>query len=630
MHNTKQSLGKYKPLWFVTLVAILLVLTACNTTPHPPSEQAEFSHLTTVTLSATDKQADIEQVYGGKAIVFRPEAGFAILGFTEQPELSALALTPDDKAKSPEANLSGSSAWATGSSAWGSGWSAWGSGSSAWGSGTSAWGSGNSTVPALPSENRFNFHLIRLPQGQALARNFGQGVKVAVIDTGIDLAHPMFQGRLAPSSEWKDFVDGDTTPQEVAGTAYGHGTGVAGLIAQVAPKATILPIRVLDADGSTSISSLISAIDWAVQKGANVINLSIGTDKDSNPLKMEVEFAASQGIYVVTAVGNDGTGALQYPAAYATTASSNDRIVSVGSMTSSLILSLFCNYGSALEFIAPGEFMYSAYPDNRVAQFTGTSFATPVVAGLIALARSDASSANQNNVDDYLLSTSTSLGTNKGRFVDATNLLKQVPGFIPRKALFVNDANNLSSVDSSYKTRLEGLGYTVTVKPQNSVTSADATGKDVVVISSSVTDTTINSKFRTVAVPVVTWEEQIFDDMGFISTGSTNFGTTTGQTQITMTGTHPLAAGLIGSPVVYASSNEVAWGQPSSSAAIAATVVGNSARATMFGYAKDATMVGLTAPARRVGFFANNLGSLPSTMGWRLFEAAITWAVTGN
>ena len=378
----------------------------------------------------------------------------------------------------------------TGSSAWGSGWSAWGSGSSAWGSGTSAWGSGNSTVPALPSENRFTFHLIRLPQGQAVARNFGQGIKVAVIDTGIDLAHPMFTGRLAPSSEWKDFVDGDTTPQEVTGTAYGHGTGVAGLIAQVAPKAIILPIRVLDAQGSTTISSLISAIDWAVQKGANVINLSIGTDKDSNPLKTEIEFAASQGIYVVTAVGNDGTGALQYPAAYATTATANDMIVSVGSITSSLILSLFSNYGSALEFVAPGEFMYSAYPDNRVAQFTGTSFATPVIAGVIALARSDASSTNKNNIDDYLLSTSTSFGTNKGRFVDVTNLLKQVPGFVPRQALFVADSATLSSIDSNYKTKLEGLGYTVTVKAQTAVTSADATGKDVVVISSSVSDTT--------------------------------------------------------------------------------------------------------------------------------------------
>ena len=112
MYNIKQRINKYKPLWFVTLIA-LLALSACSTTPQPQSQQTEFSHLSTVTILATDKQADIETMYGGQAIVFRPEAGFAILGFAEESaRLSSLTLTPDDKAKSPEANLSGSSAWA--------------------------------------------------------------------------------------------------------------------------------------------------------------------------------------------------------------------------------------------------------------------------------------------------------------------------------------------------------------------------------------------------------------------------------------------------------------------------------------------------------------------------------------
>jgi thermitase len=618
-----------KRLWFALLFALILVLSSCNSAPQPDLEPRELQQLTTIAIPETAKQSDIEKMYGGTAIVFHPEAGFAILGFDGQPELSSLALTPDDKAKWPEAN--GTRVWATGTRAWGTGWSVWGTAWNVWDSGTRAWATGNSTVPELPSENRANFHTVRLPQGQALARNFGQGVKVAVIDTGLDLAHPMFQGRLAPSTEWKDFVDGDTVPQEVVGTAYGHGTGVAGLILQVAPKATILPIRVLNENGETRISDLISAIDWAVQKGAHVINLSIGTDKDSIPLKQEVFYAESLGIHVIAAAGNDALGTVQYPAAYMSVEDGDGLMMSVGSMTSNQTLSSFSNFGSNLEFVAPGELLFSAYPNNQIAQFTGTSFSTPIISGIIALARSDIGTGSVYNIDDYLLSTAVSLGVSKGKYVDVTNLLRKMPSFVARKALFVADTTKLSSVDSSYKTRLEGLGYTVTVKAQATVSSADATGQDVVVISSSVTDTLLRTMFRTTPIPVVTWEELIFDDMGLTSTTqNTNFGSTTGQTQVTLAGTHPLAAGLTSSQAVYTSSNEVAWGQPSSNAAIAATVVGSTTRAAIFGYTKDAVMPGLAAPARRVGFFANNTGSLPSVTGWRLFEAAITWAVTGN
>ena len=449
---------------YIFVLLALLILSACSTTP-PVNPTFKPNHLATLSISKTETKANLEKTYGGKALVFRPEAGFAILGFTEHPGLTTLSIEDNVPLSSPEATALGANAWGGGTNSWGSGinswgtgtnawgggtnawgggvnaWgggtNAWGSGTNAWGSGSNAWGSGNTTIPALPSDNRFMFQQIRLPQAHSVSKNFGAGVKIAVIDTGIDLNHPLFTGRLAPSAEWKDFVSNDSTPQEVAGTFYGHGTGIAGLIVQTAPRATILPIRVLGPDGVGDVANIILAIDWAVQKGANVINLSLGTNVDVASLKQAVTYAAQAGVYVVAAAGNEGsTSGLLYPAAYMTSATGHEKMLSAGSFSSALLLSLFCNSGAALEYVAPGELMMSAYPDLRVAKYTGSSFATPVVAGAVALAQGDAStSADKQSVYSYFSSSSISLGSNLGKRIDTTNLLRTVPGFVTRKAL---------------------------------------------------------------------------------------------------------------------------------------------------------------------------------------------------
>ena len=98
-----------------------------------------------------------------------------------------------------------------------------------------------------------------------------------------------FAGTLAPASEWMDFVDNDGCPMdEPGGDGYGHGTGVAGVVLQVAPNATILPFRVLGPDGSGDMTSVLAAIDHAVTMGADVINLSLGTLTSSNDLVRSV------------------------------------------------------------------------------------------------------------------------------------------------------------------------------------------------------------------------------------------------------------------------------------------------------------------------------------------------------
>jgi hypothetical protein len=639
---------------YIFALLVLIILSACSTEPPPQPSSFKPTQLATISISASDDKTVLESLYGGKVLMFQPKSGFAILGFSDAPKLSTLSTEPNVEVTSPEVAAlggnawgggsnswasgvnswgTGTNAWGGGANAWGGGTNAWGTGSNAWGTGSNAWGSGNTTIPALPSENRFMFQQIRLPQAHTISRNFGAGVKVAVIDTGIDLYHPLFRDRLAPAQEWKDFIDGDSLPQEVTGSFYGHGTGVAGLIVQVAPRATILPIRVLGPDGMGDVANIVMAIGWAVENGANVINLSLGTDQDIASLEKAVIYAAQMGVYVVAAAGNEGSNQLLYPAKYMTKSSYNDLMFSVGSYGSELALSLFCNYGTELEYVAPGEFMLSAYPDMRIAHYTGSSFATPVVAGSVALAQSEAMGDYKWWIDWYLDQSSISLGSNLGKRIDITNLLRQVPGFVKRQALLVVGSTTLNSGDALFKSKLEGMGYAVTLKSHTQVVAADATGKDVVFISSSIDDTTLKAKLRDVATPVVTSEEHIFDEMKMTGNiAGTDFGQVANQTSIMVNSTHPIASGFLNlfNTPVFSSNNYPAWGKPSTSAMVIATISGQSNKASIFAYNKGNTMVGYTAPARRVGTFQNYSGSSHTTQGWQLFESAITWATSGN
>lgn len=195
-------------------------------------------------------------------------------------------------------------------------------------------------------------------------------------------------------------------------------------------------------------------------------------------------------------------------------------------------------------------------------------------------------------------------------------------------ALLVAGSTTLNSSDAAIKARLEGLNYAVTVKAASSAVTADATGKAVVVISSTVTPTAVGTKFRTVAVPVVTWDSGLYTNMGI--TGSTNkdFGTITKQTQVKITNpAHPLAAGLSGTVTVVTASGTFDWGKPNANAASIATAASDSTKTLIFGYATGAVMPGLTAPARRVGIFMSDTTAAGfTTNGGLLFDVAIKWA----
>jgi hypothetical protein len=182
--------------------------------------------------------------------------------------------------------------------------------------------------------------------------------------------------------------------------------------------------------------------------------------------------------------------------------------------------------------------------------------------------------------------------------------------------------------DTAIRNRLETLGYNVVVKTAPSAVTADATGKTLVAVSSTVTAGDVNTKFRTVTVPVVTWESAIFDDMGMTGTVSgTDFGTQTGQTQVNVVApAHPMAAGLSGLVTTSASSTYT-WGLPNANAARVARLSGHATRHVIFGYDVGAAMPGLAAPARRVALFlGDSTATSLTTNGWALFDASIRWA----
>ena len=209
----------------------------------------------------------------------------------------------------------------------------------------------------------------------------GDGVLVAVVDSGVDASHPDLKGRV---ERGHDFVDGD----EDAYDPYGHGTHVAGIIASpgdngegvagLAWRARILPVRVLDGSGYGYYSDIIAGIRYAADCGARVINLSLGGGANSQALQEAVDYARSKGCLLVAAAGNGGQDALSYPAAC-------EGVIGVGATDTEDRPASFSNRGGDLDLVAPGVSIYSSYPGGRYAPLSGTSMSAPQVSGALAL-----------------------------------------------------------------------------------------------------------------------------------------------------------------------------------------------------------------------------------------------------
>jgi Subtilase family len=370
------------------------LLSSCGTQPEITTNLNEAAkYVISVNLTTTDTVASLEERYQGRVNAFHPEAGFAIVSTNQAAQGYAVRSVSDniDALANPE-----ESAEALGISTWASGAGTWASGAGTWASGWTVLGSGT-TIPNVPSQNTDMFKRIGLPQANTIAKNFGGGIKVAVIDTGVDLSHPALVNNLAPSSEWRDYVDNDTSPNDepginsTPGKAYGHGTAVSGIILQIAPKVSILPLRVLDSKGKGNLDNVVKAIDYAILNGVQIINLSLGSLKSNLSLTQEIAYAKTKGVYVIAAAGNNG-GSADYPAKDSSQDQMSGFLFGIGSIDDKEAISSFSARGEGVYAFAPGEKIYTLYPGNRVTYATGTSFATPLVSGAFALAMSELTS----------------------------------------------------------------------------------------------------------------------------------------------------------------------------------------------------------------------------------------------
>jgi hypothetical protein len=242
----------------------------------------------------------------------------------------------------------------------------------------------------------------------------GAGARVAVLDTGAQLNHPALKANFEGVPHY-DFVDDDTDPSEpafsqnkqsLAREVIGHGTHVAGIIDLVAPQAEIMPLRVLNREGYGTTFHIAEAIAYAEENGTDVINLSLGTPSWSMLLREEVDKAIRDGVVVVAAAGNYNSMQPQYPASNGppplSVASKTDGLLAVTSVSAAEKKSDFANYGTWVDIVAPGEEILSTYPVSKYAYWSGTSMATPFVAGEAALIHSVEGSLDPGGVEERI------------------------------------------------------------------------------------------------------------------------------------------------------------------------------------------------------------------------------------
>jgi subtilisin family serine protease len=279
--------------------------------------------------------------------------------------------------------------------------------------------------------------IIRVTDAQSGFGVSGAGI-VAVIDTGVDIYHPVLVPVLLPgydftrnqpgASEWLDMpqLQNETQTQnqnrnsqgscplqqesaaildqESAAIldgppcgAFGHGTMTSGVVHLVAPHAKILPLKAFSSSGTGFLSNIIAALYYAVQHNANVVNMSFDLSALSPALSQAVSYANHANVVLLAAAGNEDSSAPVYPAAM------NGKVMGIASTTDWDTRSSFSNYGSADVWIgAPGEYVISTFPGGGYAAASGTSFSSPLAAGTAALLLNAKSGLNQSQAANAL------------------------------------------------------------------------------------------------------------------------------------------------------------------------------------------------------------------------------------
>ncbi len=230
--------------------------------------------------------------------------------------------------------------------------------------------------------------LVRVGAAQAQMIARGDQVLVAILDTGIDLDHPVLAGSLSlpgiepgvtvsPGDDRPQFLD--TNLDGIIDGSLGHGTHVAGIVHAIAPDARLLAVRVLDSDGVGYAFDIARGLVLAVDRGASVANLSLGMPGTSLAVKAAVDFARAAGVVVVAAAGNQNSTQIDFPASY-------PPVLAVAGTDPNDLKAAFSDYGGAVDVAAPSVGILSTYWDGTYALWSGTSMAAPFASGIAALA----------------------------------------------------------------------------------------------------------------------------------------------------------------------------------------------------------------------------------------------------
>ncbi len=278
---------------------------------------------------------------------------------------------------------------------------------------------------------------------RAATVNAGTTINVAVVDTGVQVDHPDLVSRLAPAATWGRCDSGtclayaSTNALSIPTDGDGHGTHVAGIIAAATDNAigvagvagnrpvSIIPVKVLADNGSGTTDAVAAGISWAVSKGAKVINLSLGSSANTQAINTAIDGAVNAGVLVVVSAGNCGgsswsangctsMNSADYPAGYAGTAAGAGKVIPVAASTSAGGIASFSTqqgYVATAGIAAPGDAITSTFNGSSYASMSGTSMASPYVAGGAALVWSTYPTLTRMQVRDVLRASATTNAT---------------------------------------------------------------------------------------------------------------------------------------------------------------------------------------------------------------------------
>lgn len=249
------------------------------------------------------------------------------------------------------------------------------------------------------------WHLPKIGAPTAWQTTDGRGVTIAILDSGVNGTHPDLAGKLLPG--W-NFYDGNSNTANV----YGHGTKVAGTaaaasnnalgVASVAGGAMILPGRVSDSTGYATFSMMAAAVKWAADQGARVANLSFSGARGSSTVQSAAQYLKNKGGLLVASAGNDGVEEAVAP---------SDTLIVVSGTTSSDVRASWASYGSYVNVAAPGASIYTTTKGGGYASVSGSSFASPATAGVVAMMMAANPKLGPDEITKLLFSTAVNLGT---------------------------------------------------------------------------------------------------------------------------------------------------------------------------------------------------------------------------